>query len=528
MFFDQHWASLNKMMPVASGGIHAGQMHQLLDHLGEDVVLQFGGGTIGHPMGIQAGATANRVALEAMILARNEGRDYLHEGPEILAKAAQTCTPLRDGARGLEGRHLQLRVDRHARLRPHRQRLRCEEHDHAHHPRLLSRSCPISPTSRSGAGAVCLDKGWAVNIEFTDDPHPRNTYWDMWGLPMFDLRDAAGVMMELDECRKRLWRPLHPAVGVRFQPWLGVGAAVLHRQPAEGRARLPARAAGRRRPQHPLHHAHPTPPIVPKGSVTANRSRSDRRDDGPSRRRICRMHCSVAVKRRRILVSKGAPRVEVSQMDLTAATTADQPREELEAVGIEEILEQLDRELVGLKPVKTRIREIASLLLIERIRKRMSLTSRSCRPCTCRSPAIPAPARPRWRCGSPSILHRLGFVRRGQVVSVTRDELVGQYIGHTAPKTKEILKKAMGGVLFIDEAYYLYRPDNERDYGQEAIEILLQVMEIAARGPGGDPGRLRRPHGEVLRQQSRLPLAHRPPHRFSRLRRRRIARRSPS
>src|SRR5881227_3105264 len=95
VFFDQHWASLNKLMPVASGGIHAGQMHQLLDHLGEDVILQFGGGTIGHPMGIQAGATANRVALEAMILARNEGRDYLHEGPEILARAAATCTPLK-------------------------------------------------------------------------------------------------------------------------------------------------------------------------------------------------------------------------------------------------------------------------------------------------------------------------------------------------------------------------------------------------------------------------------------------------
>src|ERR1700693_218550 len=95
VFFDQSWASLNKLMPVASGGIHAGQMHQLLDHLGEDVILQFGGGTIGHPMGIQAGATANRVALEAMILARNEGRDYLHEGPEILARAAATCTPLK-------------------------------------------------------------------------------------------------------------------------------------------------------------------------------------------------------------------------------------------------------------------------------------------------------------------------------------------------------------------------------------------------------------------------------------------------
>jgi len=95
IFFDQDWASLNKVMPVASGGIHAGQMHQLLHHLGEDVVLQFGGGTIGHPMGIQAGATANRVALEAMILARNEGRDYLAEGPQILNDAAKFCTPLR-------------------------------------------------------------------------------------------------------------------------------------------------------------------------------------------------------------------------------------------------------------------------------------------------------------------------------------------------------------------------------------------------------------------------------------------------
>jgi ribulose-bisphosphate carboxylase large chain len=95
IFFDQHWASMNKVMPVASGGIHAGQMHQLIHHLGEDVVLQFGGGTIGHPGGIQAGAIANRVALEAMIFARNSGRDYLAEGPNILADAAKTCTPLR-------------------------------------------------------------------------------------------------------------------------------------------------------------------------------------------------------------------------------------------------------------------------------------------------------------------------------------------------------------------------------------------------------------------------------------------------
>ncbi|HEY8636838.1 MAG TPA: RuBisCO large subunit C-terminal-like domain-containing protein, partial [Candidatus Limnocylindrales bacterium] len=94
VYFDQDWAGLRKVMPVASGGIHAGQMHQLLTYLGEDVVLQFGGGTIGHPMGIQAGATANRVALEAMVLARNEGRDIWNEGPQILSDAARDCLPL--------------------------------------------------------------------------------------------------------------------------------------------------------------------------------------------------------------------------------------------------------------------------------------------------------------------------------------------------------------------------------------------------------------------------------------------------
>ncbi|MCB1400059.1 MAG: ribulose-bisphosphate carboxylase large subunit, partial [Rhodobacteraceae bacterium] len=94
LFFEQDWADLRKVMPVASGGIHAGQMHQLLDLFGDDVVLQFGGGTIGHPMGIQAGATANRVALEAMVLARNEGRDIKTEGPEILRTAAKWCKPL--------------------------------------------------------------------------------------------------------------------------------------------------------------------------------------------------------------------------------------------------------------------------------------------------------------------------------------------------------------------------------------------------------------------------------------------------
>ena len=137
VFFDQNWASLNKLMPVASGGIHAGQMHQLLDHLGEDVVLQFGGGTIGHPMGIQAGATANRVALEAMILARNEGRDYLHEGPEILAKAARDMYAAK-GRRWRSGGTLPSIMNRPTcRTMPPPPASRCKEQDHARDPRMF-------------------------------------------------------------------------------------------------------------------------------------------------------------------------------------------------------------------------------------------------------------------------------------------------------------------------------------------------------------------------------------------------------
>jgi probable Rubsico expression protein CbbX len=151
-------------------------------------------------------------------------------------------------------------------------------------------------------------------------------------------------------------------------------------------------------------------------------------------------------------------------------------QEEYAKTEIAKLLNILDEELVGLAPVKSRIREIAALLLIDKLRRNLGITSAN--------PGLhmsftgsPGTGKTTVGLKMADILYQLGYISKGHLLTVTRDDLVGQYIGHTAPKTKEVLKKAMGGVLFIDEAYYLYKPDNERDYGAEAIEILLQVME---------------------------------------------------
>jgi probable Rubsico expression protein CbbX len=169
----------------------------------------------------------------------------------------------------------------------------------------------------------------------------------------------------------------------------------------------------------------------------------------------------------------GASAAPVASVSDTGARTV---AEVMAQTQVQQVMDALDHDLVGLKPVKTRIRDIAALLVIDRLRMNLGLAAQA--------PSLhmsftgnPGTGKTTVAMRMAQILHELGYVRSGHLVAVTRDDLVGQYIGHTAPKTKEVLKKAMGGVLFIDEAYYLYRPENERDYGQEAIEILLQVME---------------------------------------------------
>ena len=168
----------------------------------------------------------------------------------------------------------------------------------------------------------------------------------------------------------------------------------------------------------------------------------------------------------------------VEHVDFAEAVSDDKAdvQKVVKDAGVHEVLDEMDRNLVGLKAVKRRIREMAALLVIDRLRNEMGLTSE--RPTLHMSfTGNPGTGKTTVALRMASILYRLGYIEKNQLVTATRDDLVGQYVGHTAPKTKEAIKKALGGVLFIDEAYYLHRPDNERDYGQEAIEVLLSVME---------------------------------------------------
>ncbi len=183
-----------------------------------------------------------------------------------------------------------------------------------------------------------------------------------------------------------------------------------------------------------------------------------------------------AIPGQRAALAEASAPTPAAPVDADPLASARSVAEVLAHSQVESVMDLLDRDLVGLAPVKQRIRDIAALLVIDRLRRNLGLASQAPSLHMCFT-GNPGTGKTTVAMRMAEILQRLGHCRRGHLVAVTRDDLVGQYIGHTAPKTKDVLKKAMGGVLFIDEAYYLYRPENERDYGQEAIEILLQVME---------------------------------------------------
>src|SRR5437660_3240355 len=209
----------------------------------------------------------------------------------------------------------------------------------------------------------------------------------------------------------------------------------------------------------------PTPPTVPRATATGrSRAMSE-----PTQFRMPRGGSPTGPP------APAPPEEDAGPPRLAADAIVDL-EDEFRGSKVFEVLEQLDRELVGLAPVKTRIREVASVLLVDRLRRGFGLDSERPTLHMCFT-GSPGTGKTTVAVRMAEVLHRLGYLAKGHLVAVTRDDLVGQYIGHTAPKTREVLKRAMGGVLFIDEAYYLYRPENERDYGQEAIEILLQVME---------------------------------------------------
>ncbi len=313
-------------------------------------------------------------------------------------------------------------------------------------------------------------------VEFTDDPHPRNVLWEMWGLPMFGLADPAGAMQEVRACRAAC--PDHYVRVTAYDASLGRQTTALSfivGRPA-ARAGVPAGPAGVRGPPGPLLAA-PLRRRPATGRALCSRLFEAERGAGrlmgapaqPAPR-------GFAMPRPGDSGPAGAENREpAAPAPLAPDAKVDLGSQE-QALRIVALLDRLDDEFVGLAPVKDRVREIAALLLVDRLRQGYGLASSrpSLHMCFTGSPGT---GKTTLATHMGELLRELGYLRTGQLVSVTRDDLVGQYVGHTAPKTKEVLKRAMGGVLLIDEAYYLYRPENERDYGQEAIEILLQVME---------------------------------------------------
>ena len=285
------------VMPVASGGIHAGQMHQLLHYLGEDVVLQFGGGTIGHPMGIAAGATANRVAVEAMIQARNEGKDYFQEGPDILEKAAKGCPELERRAAGLEGHHVRLRVHRHARraARAVRRLLGKGEETMRVTQGTFSFLPDLTDEQIDAQIKYSLRHGWAMSIEYTDDIAPAQRLLGAVGPA--GLRHEGGGLRQHPARGSRRARgvpgALHQADRLRPDPRPADDGARVHRQPADGREAL-----------HPRPHPGPGPRrtasgYVPDDKTPANersrlRARTARRPTEARRRRELRVRHAAA------------------------------------------------------------------------------------------------------------------------------------------------------------------------------------------------------------------------------------------
>ena len=311
-----------------------------------------------------------------------------------------------------------------------------------------------------------LDRGWPLSVEFTDDPHPRNTYWEMWGLPMFDLHDAAGVLFEVNECRKA-----YPGHYIRVDAYDAAKGRqtialsfLVNRPAAEPGFRLDRQEASDRQIRYTT-HSYATG--RPAGSATRTHGRKRLRTGGADG--VRRPPGGQRPRRRK---RHRTPRPASPSRTATSSTW----RAERRRSGVDEVLGALDEELVGLAPVKARIRQIAALLLVDSARARFGLTTARPNLHMCFT-GDPGTGKTTVALRMADLLKRLGYLERGHLVAVGREDLVGQYVGHTAPKTKEVLKRAMGGVLFIDEAYYLYRDENERDYGQESIEILLQVME---------------------------------------------------